>query len=289
MNICTIACAAARSPGHAGPSACNWPHLLLLAALAPALWLSRGWPADLSLTVLSLAALAWLMLWERLWPLREDWQPRGLELARDAAFLGLNAAVDALVVAGLTGLFLRHLAPLLGPGWAAGLHPALALPLAIALGELGPYALHRWAHRGGWLWRFHRLHHRPAKLNAANAVLAHPLNAAWNALSRLLPWLLLGFEPRVLLWAALFLQVQSLAVHANLRGSLGPLNGLIGSAELHRWHHSSEPAEALNFGTALPLWDQLFGSYHHRPGRLPRRLGPFDTASPSQPRKHRRR
>lgn len=256
----------------------NWPHLLLLAALPPAAWALRDWPPEQVLALLGLASLAFLMLAERLWPLRKDWQASGPELARDGGFLGLNALVDSL-----TGLLLSSLAlrsGLGGHGLALDLHPGLALPLAIALGELGPFALHRWAHQSPWLWRFHALHHQPTKLNAANAVLAHPLNAAWNQAARLLPWLLLGFSAEVMLWAALFLQVQGLAVHANLRGSLGPLNWLIGSAELHRWHHSVVEAEAHNYGTAIPLWDQLFGSFVHRPGQAPARLGLFAGTAP---------
>lgn len=253
--------------------AMNWPHLLLLAALPPAVWALRAWPPEQRLALLSLWSLGFLMLAERLWPLRADWQALGPELARDAGFLGLNAVVDSLTGLALSALALRS--GWGGHGVAADLHPGLALPLAIALGELGPFALHRWAHRSPCLWRFHALHHQPAKLNAANAVLAHPLNVAWNQAARLLPWLLLGFSVEVMLWAALFLQVQGLAVHANLRGSLGPLNWLIGSAELHRWHHSVVEAEAHNYGTAIPLWDQLFGSFVHRPGQAPARLGLF--------------
>ena len=61
-------------------------------------------------------------------------------------------------------------------------------------------------------------------------------------------------------------QTQSFATHANSRGTLGWLNYLIGSAELHRWHHSVNIAEAQNFGTALPFWDQLFGTFRWRGG-----------------------
>jgi sterol desaturase/sphingolipid hydroxylase (fatty acid hydroxylase superfamily) len=256
----------------------NWPHLLLLASLPPALWLLRDWPHEQVLALMGLSSLAWLMLAERVWPLHADWQACGPELVRDGGFLGLNALAESASAWLVTAMVLQASPGL--SGWLAGLSFWLALPLAIALGELGPFAMHRWAHRGGWLWRFHALHHQPSKLNAANAVLAHPLNAAWNQAARLLPWLLLGFSPEVVLWAAVFMQAQGLAVHANLRGSLGPLNWLIGSAELHRWHHSMIESEAHNYGTAIPLWDQLFGSYVYRPGQTPTRLGLFTTSMP---------
>lgn len=253
----------------------NWPHLLLLATLPLAAWASRDWSADLALAVTTLGALAWLLLAERLWPLRRDWQPSRPELMRDAAFLGLNAVVDMFTKLLLMALLLRL--GYLGPGWVGGLHAGLALPLAIALGELGPFLLHRLAHRHEAWWRWHALHHQPKRLNSANSVLAHPLNAAWNQGTRLLPWLVLGFDTQVVLWAAMFVQAQGLAVHANLRGTLGPLNRCLGSAELHRWHHSVRSDEAYNYGTAIPLWDQIFGSYVYRPGQTPQELGPFET------------
>lgn len=253
----------------------NLPHLGLLAALPAYLWLSASWPDALRLSVGTLLGLAWLMAAERLWPHRPAWQADRPALQRDATFLGIGAVTDSLGAAALTALALA---------WApstllAGLPGLLAWPLAVALGELGPWALHRWAHRGGWGWQVHALHHRPQQLNAANAVLVHPLNLLWNQAARQLPWWLLGFDPQVLVAAALFLQLQSLAVHANLRGSLGPLRGWIGSAELHRWHHSLDPAEAQNFGTALPLWDRLAGSFH-APGGEPRALGVAGLAPP---------
>jgi hypothetical protein len=43
---------------------------------------------------------------------------------------------------------------------------------------------------------------------------------------------------------------------------------------LHRPHHSTRAADAGNFGTALPFWDQLFGTY--RRGRAPAAVGVFD-------------
>ncbi len=244
----------------------NGPHLAVLAALAPFLWWCSA--AELApgatLTLGTLLALAWLMFAERGWSARRDWTPGTRDLVRDGAFLGINAVTDAAGALVLTTLALYAATALPAP--AAHWSPWLALPLAVVLGELGPYVLHRWAHRGGWGWRVHAVHHAPDKVNASNNLTTHPINVLWNQLARTLPWLLLGFDAQVIVWAALFIQVQSFAVHANIAGTLGPL---LGSAELHRWHHSVVAREALNFGTALPFWDRVFGTY-----RAPSALGP---------------
>jgi len=260
----------------------NLPHVAVLAALPPYAVAAQqaGWSAPLTLAVGTLLAVAWLMVAERLWPWRADWAPAAPDLRRDAVFFGANTLTDALLSLLLHGGVLMLAATGLTSGFAAAWPAWLALPLAIALGELGPYALHRWSHRGGWAWRVHGVHHRPGALHASNNITTHPLNVVWNRLARTLPWLALGFDAQVLLWAALFIQVQSFATHANIAGTIGPLNRLIGSAELHRWHHSTVLAEARNFGTAIPLWDQVFGTYALPARRGPARVGVDDRSWP---------
>lgn len=113
-------------------------------------------------------------------------------------------------------------------------------------------------------------------MNASNNLTTHPINGLWNQFAPALPWLALGFDARVIASAALFIQVQSFAVHANIGGTLGPLGRWIGSAELHRWHHSVVQGEALNFGTALPIWDQVFGTYRALSASGPMRVGTAD-------------
>ena len=198
---------------------------------------------------------------ERLWPYRIDWQATRMDMGTDGLLLLLAALVDGLLKHG--GLWLAQWAASQGhsPGLASAWPLWTAVPAAIVLGELGTYALHRWAHVHPWGWRWHRLHHGPAQLNASNSVRVHPVNLAWNVTSRGLLWWSLGFTPETLTWTTMFLMLQSVAVHANVRGRIGPLAWLIGSAEAHRWHHSTEADEALNYGTSVPVWDQLLGTW----------------------------
>lgn len=254
----------------------NLPHLALLAALAPYLLMTADWASGPRLAVGTLSALLWLIGAERWWPHRVEWHPTGHDWARDAGFLGLGALVDSLGAAAIAALTVAGPFTHAAQSWPLW----LALPLAALLGELGPWALHRWAHRGGWMWQLHALHHRPHALNTANAVLVHPINLLWNQAARALPWWLLGFDPQVVVAAALFLQVQSLAVHANVAGGLGPFGGWLGHAQLHRWHHSPDQLEAQNFGTALMLWDRIARSYRPVDGTEPQALGVAGMAPP---------
>ena len=53
----------------------------------------------------------------------------------------------------------------------------------------------------------------------------------------------------------------------------GWLNYVIGTNEVHRWHHSSKYSEAKNFSVIM-IWDHLFGTYYFPKDReMPERTG----------------
>ncbi|MEJ6007402.1 sterol desaturase family protein [Paucibacter sp. AS339] len=268
------------------PEPLNWPHLILLLALPAYALLTWhwGWSHELTLAAGTLLALAWLMLCERLRPGRADWQANAADMRRDASSLGLAALVDTLFSLGanLVALAWREysmvggaqagVSLLLQQGWQI-LPLPIALILVIAVGEFLPYWLHRWAHERPALWRWHALHHWPTAVNTSNSVLVHPFNLLWNKLGRWLPWFLLQVPADLMLWAALFIQAQELAAHANVAGSLRGLRVWLGGAEPHRWHHSVLLNEAGNYGTVVPWWDWVFGSRFHPIHQGPAHVG----------------
>lgn len=91
---------------------------------------------------------------------------------------------------------------------------------------------------------------------------------------RVAPLLLMDLDDATSIAVALFALTQSLAVHANVAGHLGPLYYIIGSAGPHCLHHHTREADAGNFGIALPIWDQVFGTY--RRCAAPVEVGIFD-------------
>lgn len=246
----------------------NWWHGLLLLAWLPWWWWSHSWgdtPALLGWLLLVILVLA---IAEGCQPQRHDWRPDRTDLQRDAGAWSMSALADAATAAGLLLLLLPHAAA--ASSWPLWLQILVGLPLA----EFGSYWLHRLSHSHSWLWQVHLLHHRPQKLNLANSLTSHPINAAYDKAARLLPLLLLGWQAEAILAIGMFQLLQALAVHANLSGSIGPLNWIVGSAELHRLHHSSDRAQAGNYGTALPLWDQIFGTW--RPPAEVRQAGVYE-------------
>ena len=73
---------------------------------------------------------------------------------------------------------------------------------------------------------------------------------------------MLGVPADVLLACLAITQPVLMLQHANVDLRSGWLNRVLSSNEVHRWHHSSRAAEAnCNFGSALLLFDHLFGTY----------------------------
>lgn len=195
-----------------------------------------------------------------------------------AVLIGL---VDPLLKLALPALALGLLA--LGPVAGPLAHPqgvwaqALTVLLALLWMDGAKYAMHRAHHRWPPLWRLHALHHSAERLHSLDNFRFHPLNHALNQLAALLPLHLLGV-PAELLWLA---QAPLLPVvmlqHANADLPLGGWNRVFSTFALHRWHHSAQPLEAnANFGSALALWDRLFGSWRLPPARRgPQAIGLF--------------
>lgn len=239
------------------PREWHWVHLGLLAALPAYWWAQRALqlPATAGLLLWLGITIAALLLAERIAPFRDDWHPAAPELKRDAGMLSLNIVAD-----GVADVIVLAVAVIAATG-TSDLPLVAQVVAGIVIAELGGYLMHRLSHEGGWLWRVHVVHHLPAAVNAANSFNAHPVNGLYNKLARVAPLVLLGISADAIFIVALFALTQGMVVHANVRGRLGWLNWIVGSAELHRLHHSLDVDQARNFGTTVPLWDQLLGTY----------------------------
>lgn len=141
-------------------------------------------------------------------------------------------------------------------------------------GDLSRYGLHRWMHSNRWLWQFHQIHHSAEALNPLTFYRLHPLENVLFALRHaIVAGLITGlfifcFGSRVDLYTVLggnLFVVGLFAVTGNLRHShirLGYgrwLEYLLISPAQHQVHHQTRHMQR-NFGSALALWDWLFGT-----------------------------
>lgn len=231
---------------------------------------SRGiayWPAFPLIVAAGLIAVALL---ERRVPYEPAWNRNHGDLLADVLHNLANHGLIQLTVAGsflLRTVWLPEprLWPAHWPMWAQVLAAGAVLDLSL-------YAMHRWSHVNPFLWRLHAIHHSPERLYWLNGERRHPLSALLLAGPGLVALLLLGATAEaVSAWLAI-LTVHLAFQHSNLDYRLGPLKGVLGVAEVHRWHHKRDYEDAqVNFGEFWMIWDRLFGSFHL--GRIPLRAG----------------
>ena len=246
-------------------------HLLWLSVCASVVAFvvarASGGPLELVVTLSSLVVLAVAAVLERWMPYRPEWmRPSGdspTDLASAAVLIG---AVDPLLKAALPVALVA-----LWPGtaqaeWAlrftSNVPFALQVLAVLLWMELAKYGAHRWHHSNRGLWWLHALHHSSRRLYALNNFRFHPLNHTINQLLSIGPLLLMGVPTDVLLDYLAITQPVLMLQHANIDLRSGWLNRIVSSNEVHRWHHSNRTVEAnCNFGSALLLWDHVFGTW----------------------------
>ena len=223
------------------------------------------------------ARVVLMLLVETLHPLRSEWRmTKASFLRRDLPFMLIGG-----ISIGLSNY---------AAGWAAlhfGLargdaHAALPLVPAVLLALVIPDFIWYWVHRlshegrgrfGGWLWKMHLAHHLPQQVYLLMHAVAHPANTILVRAILTLPLFFLGFTAEALFVANLILGLQGFVSHFNVDVRVGWVNYFLMGAELHRYHHSADPAQAKNYGAVVTLWDQLFGTFYYRPGSVAQRLG----------------
>jgi sterol desaturase/sphingolipid hydroxylase (fatty acid hydroxylase superfamily) len=252
------------------------PGLLGASMGATALGLAAGGrPSVVVMAVIAASALPVLAA-QRLVPAEPGWRGRPRDYSVDLLHLastGLSTELFRLLTLGAVAEAAGWLSARVGAPWPAGAPWAAQVPLALLLGEAFAYAIHRACHRVPLLWRIHAMHHSSERMYAFAAGRNHPLNAVLMHAGHVLPAALCGAPPEVLALCGAFTGVHGLLQHCNVDLRHGWLNGVLATAELHRWHHSADRAESqTNFGNNLIVWDRLFGTCALPPGR-PARVG----------------
>ncbi|MDB5707055.1 MAG: sterol desaturase family protein [Sphingomonas bacterium] len=181
----------------------------------------------------------------------------------------------------------RALSALLGPAHPVPLPMGVAtaiLTVALFLAYEFAYWLdHYLSHKLPILWQFHRVHHAAESLSLLTNFRVHPVDTIVFATivalvtgpvaaiaARLLGpaahlWGIGGTNGLIMLSAVCLTHLQ----HSHLWITLGPRWGrwLLGPAH-HQIHHSADPRDFdLNFGSALALWDRLFGTFRQPAAR----------------------
>ncbi|MBS1914471.1 MAG: sterol desaturase family protein [Bacteroidetes bacterium] len=167
-------------------------------------------------------------------------------------------------------------------GWMIGVMPAgfraavaaqpwwLQVVEVVLLSDILIYWGHRIQHQVGFLWRFHSVHHSAEHLDWLAAHREHPLDTLYTVGLINLPAVILGFPLETIAGFIAFRGIWAIYLHSNARINLGPLHLLLGSPQIHHWHHDRD-RDAGNYANLSPLMDLLFGTYYcpdHEPERF---------------------
>jgi len=253
------------------------------AVLAFSAMLGAGVPLILAAYLPIIAVASAIILLELRFPERLNWRPTWSDVSADAAFM---AFVQVVLPRGLAVVSVFFISGWLHDHAPSSLWPH-SWPLAaqvltmVLIVDFVRYWLHRACHRFDFLWRLHEVHHSPDILYSLNVGRFHPLEKLLHFSLDTVPFMLLGVAPEVIAGYFLLYSVNGFFQHSNIRLSYGWLNYLVGSAETHRWHHSTDPKIAsCNFGNTTIIWDMLFGTWYLPAGKTVDDIGIMNKAYP---------
>jgi sterol desaturase/sphingolipid hydroxylase (fatty acid hydroxylase superfamily) len=221
---------------------------------------------------------ALLFALELAYPLERRWGITWkLFLRRDAVLAAVNMGATALLSYAL--LILAIGAAEDQHGIMSGRPLWIQVVIGLVVFELLQYSVHRSMHLSkgpitDFLWRTHAVHHLPQQLYLVMHIVFHPLNLVIVRVAvQLTPIWVLGFDPMAVFLYGSVIGLHGTISHLNFDLRMGWMNYLFVGPELHRYHHSAASHEAQNYGAALSLLDQLFGTFHYTPGTHPEALG----------------
>ncbi|HHO53817.1 MAG TPA: sterol desaturase family protein [Deltaproteobacteria bacterium] len=242
-----------------------YPSILIGGLSATLVGIRSGLPPTITvMTTIFLSAVP-ILLAQRWLPFEERWRARprdfGLDLLHMASTATATEGYRALTVGLLTAAALWLQGSVGASLWPSGWPVWIQLALALIVGDFGAYWVHRLCHASPLMWRVHAMHHSSEKLYVFASARNHPMNAILAYGSQLLPLTLLGAPIEVIALLSVFTGINGMLQHANVAMWHGPLNWIFATADLHRWHHSSDfDASNTNFGSNLILWDVVFGT-----------------------------
>jgi sterol desaturase/sphingolipid hydroxylase (fatty acid hydroxylase superfamily) len=146
---------------------------------------------------------------------------------------------------------------------------AATIILALLLRGLIVFWVHLALHKVPLLWRIHRVHHLDTECDISTSFRTHPVEMLMAVASNVVVVIALGIPA----WLMVILEVVDIAVAITSHADVDlpdwletVLGRLVITPRIHRIHHSAyRPETDSNYGTTIPLWDMVFGTFRPRP------------------------
>ncbi len=145
----------------------------------------------------------------------------------------------------------------------------LAVAIAVIALDFALWVQHVATHRVPILWRMHRVHHADRDFDVTTAARFHPFEILLSMLYKMAVVAALGAPVLAVFLFEVLFTAATLFNHSNTHLPPGPeraVRGVLVTPDMHRIHHSAREAETnSNYGTLLPWWDRLLGTYVAQP------------------------
>ena len=137
-----------------------------------------------------------------------------------------------------------------------------AILICVLLADFAYYWEHRFMHRVNLGWATHSVHHSSPFFNISVAYRFGPMDGVWPIFFHL-PLVLLGFNPFVVFFAEMFVQIYQTLLHTEAVKRLPkPVEAVMNTPSHHRVHHGSNRKYLdKNYAGIFIIWDKLFGTF----------------------------
>lgn len=236
---------------------------------------------------LTLANVALLVALEQVLPRKRDAQLfRDRQTLNDVGhgvlFTAIGrplAAAIAVVVAVTVGDQIAGWWPIL---WPTSLPLVAQFGLALLVASLSDYWVHRSLHTFDRLWWFHSIHHDTPQMHVMKSGRLHIGEEMYNFFLKPLVLLALGAPSGILVAIGLYTVFDGNLSHSNVDQRFPRwAHYLLPTVQNHYVHHAADRRlQDSNYSGSLPLWDVVFGTYHHPDDHPVDRLGLADDYMP---------
>jgi len=173
----------------------------------------------------------------------------------------------------------RYSLQLVQPASWAHLPPVVVFLLTVFIGDFVSYWRHRLEHTP-LLWPAHAIHHSDTEMTWLTLARFHPINRLTTDVVDIGCLTLIGFPEWAIVANVTVRHYYGQFIHADLPWTLGPLDGVLVSPVMHRWHHARDvTGTGSNFATVFSVFDRLWGTYYV-PGPCTVPLGVTDAVGP---------
>jgi len=195
----------------------------------------------------------------------------------DLAYFGVNHLLIGVFLVVSTHFAHDYFAWAISPSLQAhvvALPAIIRFALVILAADAVEYVSHRAYHEVPLLWRIHAVHHSPEYMDWLSGSRLHFFEPLVTRALVLVPIFLLGFPQDTIFAYLIFISVQSVLIHSNIKVKVGWLRYVIVTPQFHHWHHASD-AEAIdkNYAAHTPIFDMMFGTWHLPKDRWPVKYG----------------